>query len=363
MKQDFLLPLRRFHGWLHDLPENYSERNRLLREFVYPIRRELRKQSNIVFLVLTPTHSNLGDHAIAQAEKTMLDKKQIKYIEIPGSQLALLRKHRLLSFMNRTPILINGGGNMGTLWYDAEQLHRLIIANNPNSAIFILPNTIFYEETTWGMKELHDSIRIYNRHPSLRIYAREQESYNLMKKYYANVSLSPDMVLSLKQYTSSQSRKGCILCLRNDLEKTLNDDDKDTLLKQVALLFDEAPAYSDTCVGHSISKEKRNDELHAKFEEFSRAELVLTDRLHGMLFCAITGTPCIVVNSKSPKVRGCYEWIKHLEYIKFADHVSQITELYKQIPPGEHHYDNTIFQKYFDELSDEILKAVNSTRR
>ena len=66
---------------------------------------------------------------------------------------------------------------------------------------------------------------------------------------------------------------------------------------------------SDTVVGRQISPDQREGEVLSKLEEFSSAELVITDRLHGMIFCAVTGTPCIVINSKSPKVRGCYQWI------------------------------------------------------
>ena len=363
MKRDVLLPLRRFHGWLHDWPENNTEKQQLRATFVRPIKKKLRTKPETVFLVLTPTHSNLGDHAIAFAETTMLDRIGVPYIEIPGSQLELLRKHKLLSFMNGSPILINGGGNMGTLWYGAERLHRMIISSNPKSPIFILPNTVFYEDSIWGNQELQDSIRIYNKHPDLHLYARERESYSFMQQHYEQVSLSPDMVLSLSQFITQKERKGCLICLRNDLEKTVSDDDRTQLIDQVAAIFVDNIAYTDTCIGRTIPVEMRSYELNAKFAEFSSARLVVTDRLHGMIFCAITGTPCIVVNSKSPKVRGCYEWIKHLDYIKFAEDVSQIAELYSQIPSGEYHYDNTVFQDYFDDLSGEILKAVDSVRR
>ena len=76
-----------------------------------------------------------------------------------------------------------------------------------------------------------------------------------------------------------------------------------------------------------------------------------------MIFCAITGTPCIVINSKSPKVRGCYEWIKDLEYIRFADSVSDIAAIYSEIPRKKHVYQNAHMQHYYDELI-EVIKAL-----
>ena len=70
-----------------------------------------------------------------------------------------------------------------------------------------------------------------------------------------------------------------------------------------------------------------------------------------MIFCAITGTPCIVVNSRSPKVRGCYEWIRHLDYIRFIDDPAALAAEYATIPQTAHVYDNSSLQHYYDELS------------
>ena len=59
-----------------------------------------------------------------------------------------------------------------------------------------------------------------------------------------------------------------------------------------------------TVLSYDVSVEKREEELKRKFNEFKSAKLVVTDRLHGMVFAAITGTNCIVINSKSPKNEG-----------------------------------------------------------
>ena len=104
-----------------------------------------------------------------------------------------------------------------------------------------------------------------------------------------------------------------------------------------------------------ITPKQRENALQMKFEEFSAVELVITDRLHAMIFCALTGTACIVVASKSPKVRGCYEWINTLDYIRFVDDVSQITEEYYKIPKTAHKYDNSNLLSYYEELAQDIL--------
>ena len=76
--------------------------------------------------------------------------------------------------------------------------------------------------------------------------------------------------------------------------------------------------------------------VQLKLREFAASELVITDRLHGMIFAAVTETPCIVLNSRSHKIRGCYEWLKKLGYIRFLNdinHVPDVMEALKAVTP------------------------------
>lgn len=355
MRKDFLMPLRRIHGWLHEFPSWRKMRKHVLNSDVPAIKERLRQEPNSVFLVMTPEHRNLGDHAIASAEVTLLNSLNISYIEISDTQLNKLYRTGLLSIFNGHPIIINGGGNMGTLWYDAELTHRGLIANNPKSDIFIFPNTIYYEDTDWGRNEFKKSIKIYNRHQKLHLYAREKISYNCMKKAYHNVTLMPDIAFLLnKSDDCNYKRHGCLLCLRKDLECTRTAEQNEEILNQVKILFGEDIAVTDTLAEQPVTARDREINLSKKYNELKKASLVITDRLHGMIFCAITGTPCIVLESKSPKVRGCYEWIKHLEYIRFADRPEDIATEYRLIPKGSNLYDNSHLMHYYQQIAEDI---------
>ena len=310
-----------------------------------------RKNPNTVFLVMTPKHGNLGDHAIAYAEQRILERLKLHWIEISSAELSEMRWAGLLGAMNGYPILVNGGGNLGTLWFDVEELFRKLIEKNPRSPIFLLPNTIFYEDSEWGRKAFNDSVRLYNSHKDLHLYAREKTSYEIMENAYNDVTLMPDMVLSLNECRQHLSRRGCLICLRNDRERTRSENQDTLIRRQAAALFGNDVADTDTVVPGHISPEQREQALAAKFDEFAQAELVITDRLHGMIFCAITGTPCIVVNSRSPKVRGCYEWIHHLDYIRFVDDPADLAAEYAKIPKTAHVYDNSSLLHYYDALS------------
>ena len=78
---------------------------------------------------------------------------------------------------------------------------------------------------------------------------------------------------------------------------------------------------------------------------------MITDRLHGMVFAAITSTPCIALSNYNQKVKGTYEWIKHLPYIRFIedenDIYKHIDELLKLDP---YEYDNNFAMEYYEEI-------------
>lgn len=348
--KDILYPLRRLHGAMHEA--------KLWREKRKPYIQQFRRNPKTVFLVFTPEHDNIGDHGIAWSETIFLKDAGFSYIEITGRKLKEMSDRNELNLMNGFPIIVNGGGYLGTLWLGSEFLLRNVINNNPKSTIICLPNTIYYEDSDWGREEFEKSKTIYNRHRNLFLYAREKRSFEVMQRAYRNVKLVPDMVLYLNECRSGQERHGCLLCLRSDRERTRTEEQEDVIRRQAEELFGEAVSRTDMIAGSSVPVSNREKALQEKFDQFRSAELVITDRLHGMIFCAVTGTPCVVVDSKSPKVRGCYEWIKDLDYIRFADDPSQIVEEYKKIPEGEHQYNNENLMHYYQELADDILRKV-----
>lgn len=335
-----------------------TSRKHLLKKYK-PIFKEHKQNPNMAFVVYTPIHENLGDHAIASAEMAILDELGILYTEISQPEIHKLKEFGLLRLFNNTKVFINGGGNLGTLWFDVEEAFRSIMIAAPKADILIFPSTIYYEDTDFGRKELEKSKKIYNNHQSLTLYARESISYEIMKNAYNNVKLVPDMVFYLNKCEKDVARNGAVLCLRKDLERILCEEDEIFIYKQLQQLFGDKITKTDMYAAHNIPIENRYKELTKKLEQFKGAKLVITDRLHCMIFCVITGTPCIVVNSKSPKVKGCYEWVKDLEYIKFADNLSDITDLYNSIPQKEFTYDNSKFIPLYESLKEDICKLMH----
>ena len=77
----------------------------------------------------------------------------------------------------------------------------------------------------------------------------------------------------------------------------------------------------DTHIGNvRLDAQESRNELANIWFDFSKTGIAITDRLHGMIFCAITRTPCVAINNKNGKVKGVYErWLSRLNYIKLVD--------------------------------------------
>lgn len=307
---------------------------------------------------MSPDHANLGDHAIAEAEKMFFRDymSEIPIVEISSAHY-LYDCLGIAKYITKDDVLvINGGGYLGTLWIHEEEMVRDIIERFPDNKIIILPQTIFFEDSGDAKMQLGITKAIYSGHRTLVFCAREQNSYDFVvgNKLLArseNCHLIPDMVTYLCKSKNNMVRNGILLCIRKDRECILSGEQKKEI-KTYAKSSGEDVCYTDTVLERYVSIAERCDALESKFDEFRRAKLVITDRLHGMLFAAVTGTPCIAMNNKSGKVKGCHKTIEYLQYIKVIDNPDEIPDhLPGLLALGNCIYDKRCLLPYYDKLA------------
>ena len=292
-----------------------------------------------LFILDQPAHGNLGDQAIAFAEneylKRILPKREI--IEITEDVLLPRLKSLQKSINSDDIIFLNGGGNFGNLYLRYEEVRRMVISKFPNNRIIIFPQTIFFEDTTQGKKELIKSQSIYNKHKYLTIVAREPQSYKLIKKYFDKVNIieTPDIVLSLELALEEFPREGIITLLRDDKEKK-EMPQISSLLVELSKQFEIST--SDTHLGENfferIDHQNRKSILNEKWKEIAQNKLVITDRLHGMIFSYITKTPCIVFSNSNYKIRETYKkYLSESKSIMFIENMddSEIISIVKEL--------------------------------
>lgn len=288
-------------------------------------------------LLCLPAHNNIGDHAIAYAEHRLLaSASALPTLDFADNMSVPLRAVQRYASPDDV-FYLHGGGNMGTLYQREEQARCDYLSMLPHNTFILFPQTISYDDTAASQQYLRHTQTVYGKMGGkLHLFARETVSFDRMKRYYPknDVRLTPDIVLSLTDQATADpaSRQGILLCMRNDVEKTTSGEAQ-TMLEQAARATGEAVAYTDTTTKEPLPiSVKHGEELVlAKFDEFRKARLVITDRLHGMIFSAVTGTPCIAMNNSTGKVGFEYQWLKDFPYIAFAQNAKEAVDLVPQM--------------------------------
>lgn len=282
-----------------------------------------------VYVFLAADYGNLGDVAISYAQEKFLSLHlpEFNVVDVPISK-TIEGIHAIKKTIGSEDIITTvGGGNFGDRYEQIEYYRQLVIQSFPKNKIVSFPQTIEFSENESGKKALEKVKKIYQRHPNLVLGAREKRSFSEMKQDFPKntVTLSPDVVMSLDERNPEIPRSGVVLCLRDDGEKKLSKSEETQILETIENTFPNPKRY-DTHIGRgNLTMEERIGELEKIWSCFRSAELVVTDRLHGMIFCYITGTPCLVFQNSNHKILSSHAWIAFSPRIRILTEVNSIS--------------------------------------
>lgn len=283
-------------------------------------------RDDTVLLLGTPIHGNLGDQAITLAELEFFNNCGYRVAEIP-SQWVVRHLEKWKTLFSGKRLYVHGGGFIGSLWPEEEKMLETVIENFPESEIVILPQTVYFDKVDDRVTFLNE---LLGKHGRVTLCARENYSFEFAVQYLNNakVLLVPDMVLSADWRNGRvQSRETALFCMRSDLEKTISKDTVATLESLVKKYYPSAEiVYTDTVVDRAIYPVWRKKALMKKIAEFASAQVVVTDRLHGMVLSAMANTPTLVFSNCNYKVKGIYEWIRNNTFIQYCDDPTKLEE-------------------------------------
>lgn len=332
-------------------------------------KRQLKKRTGkYAYLFCAPDYGNIGDHAIAIAEHQYFKKNcGLELIEVPYLEYRAVENEVKKCITEEDILFITGGGFLGSLWSDAEFQVRKIIETFSRNRICILPQTLYWENgTRWNIEKKKTS-RIYIEHgDNLLLCARDEVTRQLMNEIYngCKVVTAPDMVLSYdwSEYLYEIERKGAIICLKADKESILDECDKNVLKNICMNLCNEVRDVSTSVIGY-YSEEEREELIKYIIRMFSSAELVVTDRLHGLLFSVITGTPCVALNNCNHKVRETFRWVEGVDNIRFSDEMEHFESIAKEVyRKGPLKYCNAEYIEKFDVIRESIIQWLKDTK-
>ena len=314
-----------------------------------------------IILVGTSEHSNIGDAAITCGTMEFIRKyfKGYKIFEILTFELQEKIVYMKKMLNDDDLIFLQGGGNLGDKWLNEERLRRTIIESFPNNKIVILPQTIYFSKNDGG-KEFEISQKIYNSHKKILLFTRGMMSLEFAKREFKNVEsyCNFDMALNLN-YKFNFERNGILCCLRdlND-ESGISQNDYDNILEIISK-YDKKYTFTNNLYSSEINKIERNMVVGEQLIKFAKSKVIVTDRLHGLIFALITNTPCIVISSYNQKLKEFTDMLKDNKSIIFID--KDISKLEKNLEALYNLEDNTIkndFSKELNKVAD-IIKGFN----
>ncbi|WP_022780080.1 glycosyltransferase [Butyrivibrio sp. AE3009] len=283
-------------------------------------------KKRIVYFEL-PCFDNLGDHAIAYvAEKILADfckeHKEYQFFAIDGWTI-----DRPVSVLKKClgpddVFICQGGGNFGSL-YKFAQVHRgKVYSGLKDNKIIVMPQTCFFAGNEEGKKALEKDRQMIARCRDITLLARDKKSYEFMRESFdADVRFIHDTVsLYDASQFASEDRKGIVVCIRSDKEGTLVTEQKKSII-EICEKKDDV-LVTDTCINRNISTSERQAVLESKWRLWGKSRLVVTDRLHGMIFALITKTPCIVIGNDHFKVHEAYKTFEDSGFLFYLDSLS-----------------------------------------
>lgn len=283
------------------------------------------------FVFLSADYGNIGDLAISAAQSNFITNQLADYtlINVPISKTRVCIDSIKKQIKPNDIVTIVGGGNMGVMYSDIEELRQLVIRSFPNNRIVCFPQTLDWDESVKSDHAIQRIVKIYSKHPDIHIFTRESITHTKLNDLFSsysnvNIGLVPDIVMSATAQTlgaqESLEPVGILRCLRNDQESALSSAQYAALDGALAGTGFEITK-TDTHAGGSQLDEAHCAKILAdKLTQFRSAKLVVTDRLHGMILCLLAGTPCLVLPNSNHKIRQTWlDWLQHHTRLIFVE--------------------------------------------
>lgn len=297
------------------------------------------------FIFLAADYGNIGDLAISTAQEKFIKENLTDYevFPVPISKTRLWLGSIKKQVTSEDIITIIGGGNMGSLYPDIEDLRQLVIQTFPYNKIVCFPQTLDWNESKSSHKALKKIVKIYASHSDIHVFGREFITYKKLEEVFngqqnVKIGFVPDIVMSTSAEqlggVNSSRPTGILTCLRNDKECALKAEHYailDSAINDTGLTITKTDTHAG---GSGLSKAECNKLLSNKIQQFAEAQLVITDRLHGMILCILSGTPCLVLPNSNHKIRQTYlDWLKDHPRLIFVEleNFNQVTKYIDQL--------------------------------
>ncbi len=323
------------------------------------------------FIVGVPFHGNLGDQAQTYCIEQWLKKEYPRHriVEVDSAVCAdddvydLCRQLKMKS-TKEDVVVLHSGYHITDLFLN--EFYTFVAAADVFSTnkILCFPQSIYFEQ--------QENIKIFQQlmnRSNFLFYAREPYSFEMATEYLPaeKCKLLPDIVTSLigRYPVEAAERSGILFVKRNP--EDIGDKENQYSKEQLQLIKSQLVGkgieveFSDTTPSDSPSQIKANRQKYIAriVNQYSKYRLIVTDRMHGMIFALVANTPVVVLNSKTPRLESATKLFQQDEEIcKYILHCQKPELLSESIHEMlsrqfNYHISDSFAKKYFDGLRPE----------
>ena len=240
---------------------------------------------------------------------------------------------------------------MGNVWPYEQRVINEILDSFKKSRIIIFPQTVYFDD---GMSNCNDTIEQmrerFSEARNLTIFVREGRSFLVMKDNFPDVRalLVPDIVFSyepcINRANAASGMKSAGICFREDRERVdnpLKDLTYEALRKHCIKMGKVS-----TVTNARVDFRNREEILTNTFKSFLTHDVIVTDRLHGMIFAERLGIPCLVFDNATRKISSTYDsWLRnHPGILLITDEtdefvINSFLENSKKYLPSKHDFE------------------------
>lgn len=291
---------------------------------------DVKTSNHRIWYLDAPEYGNLGDQAIAYSMRVFCQENMPEWELLEFQEDTVLQYFNWIKKTIQTDdvIIMQGGGNLGDIYPRYEYIRRAVIRNFPNNKIVIFPQSISFSNNGKENREKKIFSEVYGNHKKLTVFARDSHSYKVIQKIIpdSDVRLCPDIVFYLTGSIDCSNKKGLGICLRQDSEKNVSAEEITSLTMQLRKKYGSPNQITTLCdINQQIIGALREQLVKEKLKEFASYEMIVTDRLHGMIFSYVTSTPCIALNNATGKSLYAYrDWLKDRRNVAFVKDAGQL---------------------------------------
>ncbi len=277
-----------------------------------------------VALLDFPDYGNVGD--------SMIWLGQLAALRAAGASVAYAasaagydpRSLRRRLRPGKDTILMSGGGNFGDLWPVSAELRKRVLSELADFRVVQMPQSIHFAEE----RNLDATRTLLGRHPSFTLMVRDERSSALARERLGHpVILCPDAAFALGPVARPAPAEQPIVWLSRDdregpesrsvpaagpsrVDWVNEPDGRAPLIERMAVSWTAAGRRLPEHLSMGLLRSRAATRVRHGASMLARGQVVVTNRLHGMILSLLMGIPQFVSDTRQGKISAFHRtWL------------------------------------------------------